>query len=151
VPDINPRLNDESVFPDPAYKETVLRPLFDGAKTHHVDGFRRIDRAHLVMLVETGILDKTQAAQIAGALEAIDRDIDPAQLVYTGEVEDFFFLIEKELKTPHRGRRRGASAHRALAQRYRPYAVQARHQEAHRCADGQGAGPALYAHRRRRS
>jgi len=94
----NPRLSDNSVFPDPVYKETVLRPLFDGAKTHHVEGFRRIDRAHLVMLVETGILDRAQAQKIAGALEAIDREVDPAALVYTGEVEDFFFLIEKELK-----------------------------------------------------
>jgi len=94
----NPRLSDNSVFPDPVYKETVLRPLFDGAKTHHVEGFRRIDRAHLVMLVETGILDRAQAQKIAGALEAIDREVDPAVLVYTGEVEDFFFLIEKELK-----------------------------------------------------
>ncbi|MBV2143463.1 argininosuccinate lyase [Falsochrobactrum sp. TDYN1] len=96
--DLDPRLSDKSVFPNPVYKETVLRPLFDGAKTHHVDGFRRIDRAHLVMLVETGILDRGQAARIAGALEAIDREIDPATLIYTGEVEDFFFLIEKELK-----------------------------------------------------
>ncbi|MCQ1834872.1 argininosuccinate lyase [Neorhizobium galegae] len=96
--DINPRLSDTSKFPDPVYKETVLRPLFDGAKSHHVDGFRRIDRAHLVMLVETGILDKEIAAKIAGALEAIDKEIDPSTLVYTGEVEDFFFLIEKELK-----------------------------------------------------
>jgi argininosuccinate lyase len=96
--DINPRLSDTSKFPDPVYKETVLRPLFDGAKTHHVDGFRSIDRAHLVMLVETGILDKDQAAKIAEALEAIDREVDPSSLVYTGEVEDFFFLIEKELK-----------------------------------------------------
>ncbi|MCK8779471.1 argininosuccinate lyase [Rhizobium sp. NTR19] len=96
--DMNPRLSDTSKFPDPVYKETVLRPLFDGAKNHHVDGFRRIDRAHLVMLVETGILDKDLATKIAGALEAIDKEIDPSALVYTGEVEDFFFLIEKELK-----------------------------------------------------
>ena len=96
--DINPRLSDTSKFPDPVYKETVLRPLFDGAKNHHVDGFRRIDRAHLVMLVETGILDIELAAKIAGALEAIDKEIDPTKLEYTGEVEDFFFLIEKELK-----------------------------------------------------
>jgi argininosuccinate lyase len=96
--DFDPRLSDKSVFPDPVYKETVLRPLFDGAKTHHVDGFRRIDRAHLVMLTETGILDRAQAAAIAGALEAIDKEIDPSKLTYTGEVEDFFFLIEKELK-----------------------------------------------------
>jgi len=94
----DPRRDDRSVFPDPVYKETVLRPLFDGAKTHHVDGFRRIDRAHLVMLAETGILDRSQAGAIARALEAIDAEVDVPSLVYTGEVEDFFFLIEKELK-----------------------------------------------------
>ncbi|NLS08154.1 argininosuccinate lyase [Rhizobium sp. P32RR-XVIII] len=96
--DINPRLSDTSKFPDPVYKETVLRPLFDGAKNHHVDGFRKIDRAHLVMLVETGILDPELAGKIARALVAIDKEIDPSALVYSGEVEDFFFLIEKELK-----------------------------------------------------
>lgn len=94
----DPRLADHSVFPDPVYKETVLRPLFDGARTHHVDGFRAIDRAHLVMLAETGILVPRQARDIAHALDAIDAEVDPAKLVYTGEVEDFFFLIEKELK-----------------------------------------------------
>ncbi len=50
----DPRLSDSSVFPDPVYKQTVLAPLFDGAKDHHVEGFRAIDRAHLVMLAETG-------------------------------------------------------------------------------------------------
>ncbi|MBD8065201.1 argininosuccinate lyase [Devosia sp. PTR5] len=94
----DPRLSDTSVFPDPTYKETVLAPLFDGAKQHHVEGFRAIDRAHLVMLAETGILDATQAAEIARALDSIDAEIDPSALVYTGEVEDFFFLIERELK-----------------------------------------------------
>lgn len=94
----DPRLSDQSVFPDPVYKETVLAPLFDGAKDHHVAGFRAIDRAHLVMLAETGILEPDQARDIAVALDDIDAGIDPAKLVYTGEVEDFFFLIEKELK-----------------------------------------------------
>ncbi|HTN61729.1 MAG TPA: argininosuccinate lyase, partial [Devosia sp.] len=94
----DPRQGDTSVFPDPVYKDTVLRPLFDGAKTHHVAGFRAVDRAHLVMLVETGILDAASAGKIARALEAIDAEVDPSKLVYTGEVEDFFFLIEKELK-----------------------------------------------------
>lgn len=89
---------DTSVFPDPIYKETVLRPLFEGAKAHHVDGFRRIDRAHLVMLRETGILDSKQAQDLARALVAIDSELDVSSLTYTGEVEDFFFLIEKELK-----------------------------------------------------
>jgi len=94
----DPRLADRSVFPDPVYKQTVLAPLFDGAKNHHVEGFRAIDRAHLVMLAETGILNAEQARDIANALDSIDAEVDPANLVYTGEVEDFFFLIEKELK-----------------------------------------------------
>ncbi|KFL29176.1 argininosuccinate lyase [Devosia riboflavina] len=94
----DPRSADQSVFPDPVYKETVLAPLFDGAKDHHVEGFRAIDRAHLVMLTETGILEAGQARDIAVALDSIDAEIDPSKLVYTGEVEDFFFLIEKELK-----------------------------------------------------
>lgn len=94
----DPRAADSSVFPDPVYKETVLRPLFDGAKDHHVEGFRAIDRAHLVMLAETGILTAEQAHDIADALGAIDAEVDPSTLTYTGEVEDFFFLIEKELK-----------------------------------------------------
>ncbi|WDR04542.1 argininosuccinate lyase [Devosia rhodophyticola] len=89
---------DTSSFPDPVYKETVLGPLFDGARNHHANGFRAIDRAHLVMLAETGILTGRQASEIGQALMAIDAEIDPGQLVYTGEVEDYFFLIEKELK-----------------------------------------------------
>jgi argininosuccinate lyase len=94
----NPRLHDTSVFPDPVYKETVLRPLFDGARTHHVEGFRAIDRAHLVMLAETGILPRETASRIARALLAIEHEIDPAALSYTGEVEDYFFLVEAELR-----------------------------------------------------
>ena len=94
----DPRARDASVFPDPVYKETVLRPLFDGAKTHHVAGFRAIDRAHLVMLAETGILPRATAGRIARALAEIDAEIDPAGLSYDGTVEDFFFLIEAELK-----------------------------------------------------
>jgi argininosuccinate lyase len=94
----DPRATDHSAFPDATYKETVLRPLFDGAKAHHVEGFRRIDRAHLVMLSETGVLKAEDARAIARALVATERDIDVASLVYTGEVEDFFFLIERELR-----------------------------------------------------
>jgi argininosuccinate lyase len=94
----DPRATDSSAFPNATYKETVLRPLFDGAKTHHVEGFRRIDRAHLVMLSETGVLKAEDARAIARALDAIERDMDVASLDYTGEVEDFFFLIERELR-----------------------------------------------------
>jgi argininosuccinate lyase len=94
----HPKLADQSVFPDPVYKKTVLAPLFDGARDHHVEGFRAIDRAHLIMLHEQGILDDAAAQKIAAGLEAIDAELDVGALTYTGEVEDFFFLIEKELK-----------------------------------------------------
>ena len=80
----DPRRDDTSVFPDPVYRETVLRQLFDGAKTHHVEGFRAIDRAHLVMLAETGILPGETASKIAKAMAAIETEIDPATLTYTG-------------------------------------------------------------------
>lgn len=89
---------DFSTFPDAVYKDTVLKPLFDGAKTHHAQAFRDIDRAHLVMLRETGIVDDKTAAELARALLAIDHGIDPQALEYTGEVEDYFFAREKALK-----------------------------------------------------
>ena len=94
----DPRQADTSAFPDPTYTRTVLKPLFDSAKGHHVDGFRAIDQAHLVMLNATGILDAPQARAIAGALAEIENEVDPTKLEYTGEVEDYFFQIEKELK-----------------------------------------------------
>lgn len=89
---------DSSVFPDAVYKETVLAPLFDHARIDHAEGFRRIDRAHLVMLSEVGILPMDVAGQIARALSEIDDEIDPDTLSYTGDVEDYFFLREAELK-----------------------------------------------------
>ncbi len=91
-------MNDNSVFPDPAFKRNVLGPLFDVSKVHHVDGFRQIDRAHLVMLKEQGILLDEQAKTLAKALVDIDQTFEPAAQEYTGEVEDFFFLLEKELR-----------------------------------------------------
>ncbi len=90
--------NDETRFPDPIYRETVLKPLFDGARHHHAGALRQIDRAHLVMLVETGILHADQGMAIARALQAMEREIDPAALSYGGDVEDYFFYMERELK-----------------------------------------------------
>lgn len=91
--------SDRTRFPDPVYRETVLRPLFDGVRSHHAQALGRIDRAHLVMLVETGVLDAAQGATIAGALLAMEREISPAALTYGGDVEDYFFYLERELKS----------------------------------------------------
>lgn len=94
-----PQAWDRTKFPDPVYTSTVLKPLFDGAKQHHARALQKVDRAHLVMLVETGIVPAEQGGRIAAALQAISREVKPEELSYTGEVEDFFFLMEKELKT----------------------------------------------------
>ena len=56
-----------------------------------------INKAHLVMLAETGILPRGDACSIARALRDIEADTDIAGLSYTGEYEDFFFLVEAEL------------------------------------------------------
>ena len=86
-----------SEFPHPVYKEAVLAPLFDGAKKYFVEPIRAINRAHLVMLHETGILPVDHCRSLANALADIDASIDTTTLTYTGEYEDYFFLVEAEL------------------------------------------------------
>ncbi len=92
-------MTDTSSFPDPTYRETVLAPLFEGVKTHYAHGMAAINRAHLVMLAETGILSAADAGAIARALSEIEDEVDVATLTYTGEHEDYFFLVEAELRT----------------------------------------------------
>jgi len=65
-------MTDTSVFPDAVYRETVLAPLFEGVKAHYAAGMAAINRAHLVMLAETGILSAADAADLATALHAIN-------------------------------------------------------------------------------
>ncbi|QQA41699.1 argininosuccinate lyase [Pelagovum pacificum] len=91
-------MTDRSTFPDPVYRDTVLAPLFEGVKTHYAGHMGEIDRAHLVMLVETGILSAEVGAKIAGALSEIEAETDPDALTYTGEFEDYFFYVESRLK-----------------------------------------------------
>ncbi len=89
---------DTSVFPHPVYKDTVLEPLFEGVKAHYVGAINEINKAHLVMLRETGILDEATTRQIATALVEIEGELASSDPVYTGEYEDYFFLVEAELK-----------------------------------------------------
>lgn len=89
---------DASVFPDPVYRDTVLAPLFDGVKTHYASAMAAINQAHLVMLYNCDILNQSQATSIAQALQGIERELDVSTLHYTGEHEDYFFLVEAALK-----------------------------------------------------
>lgn len=89
---------DDSVFPAPVYKDTVLAPLFDITKRQFAEGLAAINQAHAIMLAETGIMDGASAATILQTLDAIAAETDLDTLIYTGEVEDLFFHIEAELK-----------------------------------------------------
>ncbi|MEO0830292.1 MAG: argininosuccinate lyase [Pseudomonadota bacterium] len=91
-------MTDATVFPDPVYRDTVLAPLFEGVKANYAKDMAAINRAHLVMLRETGILSEGDAAALAHALAGIEADIDIDTLSYSGEHEDYFFLVEAELK-----------------------------------------------------
>ena len=90
-------MKDDNRFPHPVYRDTVLAPLFEGSKAHFAEPFQSINRAHLVMLAETGIVARDEARAIAGALSEIDEATDLAGLDYTGEHEDYFFLVEASL------------------------------------------------------
>lgn len=91
-------MTDHSTFPDPTYRDTVLAPLFEGVKAHYAAHMGAINRAHLVMLVETGILGAGDGAALARALVEIDAEVEIPKLTYTGEYEDYFFLVEAELR-----------------------------------------------------
>ncbi len=90
----------DTAFPAPAYRATVLAPLFENMKRHHWRNLLRIDRAHAVMLAEQGLLAAGDAGAILVALEAIESDF-AARLAEVGvgsAEEDLFCVIEDELR-----------------------------------------------------
>ena len=91
-------MTDTSKFPDPTYMDTVLAPLFEGVKIHYAGHMDALNKAHLVMLSDTGILTRDQAKKIAAALQQIDANTDISSLEYTGEHEDYFFVVEAALR-----------------------------------------------------
>lgn len=89
---------DTTKFPDRVYAETVLAPLYGHAKSVFAEPLMRINRAHCVMLAETGILGAADAAAIAAALAEIEASDILDASDYTGEHEDLFFEVEAALK-----------------------------------------------------
>ncbi len=91
--------DDDGSFPAPVYRRTVLAPLFEDARRHFAGPLMRVNYAHAVMLAERGIVARADIAAIVAALRAIEADVDgeAEAAAYTGEVEDFFFDIERRL------------------------------------------------------
>lgn len=90
-------MKDTSKFPSPVYQETVLQPIFNAFKAEYYRDMMAVNYAHLVMLTEQGILKNEEGRLIAAALKEIEGEIDPESLEYTGEYEDLFFYVEKQL------------------------------------------------------
>ncbi|QDX95282.1 argininosuccinate lyase [Brevibacillus laterosporus] len=83
-------------FPGKTYAKVVLEPAFEEAKTHLLAPMMAINKAHLVMLKEQGLLSVDEARQIANALQKLDLEA-LRQSTYTGKYEDLFFQVESQL------------------------------------------------------
>jgi argininosuccinate lyase len=81
---------------DPAYVRLVLAENFEDAKALLLAPLMRLHYAHLVMLVERGIICRSDACRIRAALDGIDL-ADVRRAPYDGVDEDLFFHLERRL------------------------------------------------------
>jgi argininosuccinate lyase len=78
----------------PEYVACVLNANFEDAKALFLTPLMRIHYAHLVMLVEQGIVPREQALAIRKALDGIST-ADVRAVTYDGSCEDLFFFVER--------------------------------------------------------
>jgi argininosuccinate lyase len=83
-------------FPAQAYKDNVLKDCFRDAQEYFLEHYLDVDRAHVVMLAEQGIVTQSELAKILQAIEGLDlEEIRNAE--YDGSVEDLFFFLQREI------------------------------------------------------
>ena len=81
----------------PAYRRTVLEPLFASARSH-APLYRRLDLAHAISLHEVGLLTDQEARMLLQGIDALERDDVLTAGTDSGAFEDLFFLREDRLK-----------------------------------------------------
>jgi argininosuccinate lyase len=79
---------------DPEYVCRVLNENFEDAKAQFLVPLMAIHYAHLVMLVERGIVPGREGRAIRGALDGISLD-EVRKARYDGKCEDLFFFVER--------------------------------------------------------
>lgn len=85
-------------FPGRTYMEVVLKPVYDEAKLHLLEPMMAINKAQLIMLTEQSLISRKEGKQIAEAIKSLDlQSIRTSH--YSGQVEDLFFQVERELLT----------------------------------------------------
>jgi argininosuccinate lyase len=83
-------------FPAQGYKDNVLSDCFADAQRYLLDHYLDVDRAHVLMLAEQGIISQEELATILRAIESLDVEaIRGAE--YDGSVEDLFYFIQREI------------------------------------------------------
>lgn len=83
-------------FPGKTYTEVVLEPAYNKAKTQLLKPMMMINKAHLIMLTEQGLISAEDGKELGEALR--DLDIEAIQTSrYSGQVEDLFFQVERDL------------------------------------------------------
>lgn len=90
------RQTDGTGYPGKTLVTLELKPGYDRAKNYKIGHMLAVNEAHLVMLIEQGIVDPSMGKLIMKELEAIDYR-KYATHEYTGKYEDLFFEIEHEL------------------------------------------------------
>lgn len=83
-------------FPSKTYTSMVLEPAYNEAKQHFIDSMVDIHFAHLIMLVEEGLVEKEEAKKIAKAVSNLNtEEIKIGK--YNPQFEDLFFQVEHDL------------------------------------------------------
>ncbi len=78
----------------PEYVKYVLNENFEDAKSQLLSPLMAIHYAHLVMLVERGIVSAADAHGIRAALDSVSQD-EIRRVSYDGSYEDLFFYVER--------------------------------------------------------
>src|SRR5690625_6539818 len=76
-------------FPSRTYRELVIEPAYNQAKVNSIQPMIQIHLAHLIMLVEEGLVEKEEAQKIIKALNKIDVH-QIKQGSYNPKYEDLF-------------------------------------------------------------
>lgn len=83
-------------FPAQGYKDNVLSDCFADAQRYFLDHYLDVDRAHVIMLAEQGIITSAELKALVKAIEGLDVE-SMRKADYDGSVEDLFFFIQREI------------------------------------------------------
>ena len=89
-------LTATNTFPHPEYRRYVLEPAFHEAQRLLFPHMMAANEAHTIMLAETGIVPREQAAALLKANREV-WEAGPNAFQYSETVEDLFFAIEQQL------------------------------------------------------